>query len=226
MILNLVFHDVRPNNEPLTRKIDISEKFFAMLVEKSEELARSSETIFDEVHYHFDDGYDSFITRIQPHLKNIDPRKILLAIYPETIGKPGYLTEKQVVDLAQQGYRIASHGYSHVALATDGSETIVGGTYRNRPFGRTEVLSSEEVRFQLKKSQEILGDWLGLPVKDLVIPFGNENATIRDMVQKYYEVIYVSERGLDDGRSVFRPRIDIIHRRSFDETIEYILLQR
>jgi peptidoglycan/xylan/chitin deacetylase (PgdA/CDA1 family) len=226
MILNLVFHDVRPDGERLTRKIDISESFFQQLVKKSEELAQSSDTLFDEVHYHFDDGYDSFLTRIEPHLEGIEKNRVLLAIYPETIGKKGYLSIDEVKSLEQKGYRVASHGYSHVALAIEGQETRQGGEYRNRPFGRSEVLSSEEVRFQLEESKNILEEWFGHAVTEFVTPFGNDNTHVRDMVKKYYDVIYVSERGLDTGEGVFRPRIDVINRRSFEETIEYMLSQK
>jgi len=223
MILNLVFHDVRPDTETLKRKIDVSESYFVELITKLKELLSNEKVNFDELHLHFDDGYDSFLTRILPHIKEFPPQDVLLAIYPETIGKKGYITKENLKEISANGYEIASHGYSHVSFAVENKKTLPGGTYQNKPFGRDEVLSEQEIIYQLSESKKTLEDWLNKKINKIVIPFGTVNESVIELTKKYYNTIYTGEKGLDKKNNPIQKRIEVRNFETVEDAIKKIL---
>ncbi len=129
----------------------------------------------------FDDGWQTQYTNALP-IMNYYGYKASFAIITSYLGTSwgnseglSYMTWKEIVTLANQGYDIESHTYSHPNLAT---------------------LSDASILYQLTQSKQDLADH-GINAQILVYPDGGGagNATVESLTQQYY----LAARGINPG---------------------------
>lgn len=126
-----------------------------------------------DVTFTFDDGGVSFITKAAPILEKYG-RKGVFFISTKFIGTPGFLTSKQVKELADRGHIIGSHSHTHPEIFTQ--------------------LKKDEIRDEWKKSFDILSGILGMNDMPLSIPNGYASKMIMEEAVKVgYTDIYTSE---------------------------------
>ena len=64
----------------------------------------------------FDDGYSDFYSSAYPELKK-RAMKAVVYIIVSNIGKDGYLSKEQIIELSREGIEIGSHTLSHIDLS-------------------------------------------------------------------------------------------------------------
>ncbi|AZU61064.1 polysaccharide deacetylase family protein [Neobacillus mesonae] len=111
-----------------------------------------------------DDGYSEVMTRLKP-LFDRKGIKGTLAIVSDWVGKAGNLSQSEILQLQNEGWEIASHEKTHIAMGSITDEAII-----NR-----EIVQSKE---------ELLG--MGFNVKNIVYPFGQTSAKLLEYVKKVY----------------------------------------
>ena len=64
-----------------------------------------------------------------------------------------------------EGFSIDSHGASHAALAIFIKDVLqsspIGSEYRNTPYGKSNILSIQEIKYQLVESYEAITHIIG-----------------------------------------------------------------
>ena len=119
-----------------------------------------------------DDGWAKDLTRIKPLF---DQKGIVgcSAIISNNIGQTNYMTLEQIRILKDSGWEIMSHSKTHPVL-TEISELDLneelGGSFRD--------LNS-----------------LGLEVENMVIPFSQHNARVREVSKKHYKSTFTAMGG-------------------------------
>ncbi|MEN6626837.1 MAG: polysaccharide deacetylase family protein [Candidatus Sumerlaeia bacterium] len=141
----------------------------------------------------FDDGHRSNAELALPVLaqKNL---KAAFLITTDWIGRPGYMAESQIRELAQAGMLIGSHGRSHRYLSD---------------------LADAELDDELRGSRARLEDLLGIEVPAMSLPGGRSNARVRERVAAAgYKILMTSRIGLasagDDPLDL--PRVPVTNR--------------
>ena len=74
---------------------------------------------------------------------------VFLAV--ELIGKPGYLTREEILELQQRGFIFQGHGWSHRVLTS---------------------FHGEDLKHELVDSRHVLEELLGRPVEEICFPIG------------------------------------------------------
>jgi len=110
----------------------------------------------------FDDGYADLFTTAYPILAK-HRFKAVAYIVSGFVGRPGYVTSEQVVELDHNGIQIASHTVDHANLA----RSSAGTTMR-----------------ELVDSKRWLEQLVGHPVVDFAYPSGQFNAQVVAEVQR------------------------------------------
>lgn len=145
----------------------------------------------------FDDGFGCCWDIAFPELMRLG-MSAKFFIIAGFLGKPGYLTEEQVIEMVRSGMSIGTHGMYHRAW---------------RKLSRGEIL--EEI-FEAKERLEKL---VGRPVTEAACPFGSyDRRTLRALKGAGIEYVYTSDRALSNPNSWIIPRFSI---RKSDEH-EYI----
>ncbi|HEY5236375.1 MAG TPA: polysaccharide deacetylase family protein, partial [Rhabdochlamydiaceae bacterium] len=96
------------------------------------------------------------------------------------LGKTGYLTKEQVIELSQKGNEIGSHCVTHRDL---------------------KKLSWSEIENELLESKLTLEDLLQSPVVHFAPPFGSIHPQSMHLIQKYYQSSRTITRGLNTKRT-------------------------
>lgn len=104
----------------------------------------------------FDDGHESDLMMAAPELARRNLHAIFFVIW-SFLGRPGYLSRDQVLELRDQGFEIGSHGLTHTRL--------------------TQV-SPAEASNEVLESKRRLEDLLQEPVAGLALPFGHYNEDV------------------------------------------------
>jgi hypothetical protein len=184
------------------------------------------EFLFSDFRVYFDDGDASFKQYIFPKLNNYLKRRIKLAIVTDWIDKKNYLNKEDLINYVKEGVGICAHSASHSALAVfrDGNlqRSLPNGRYKNSPFGQGEILTEEEIRYQLKEPLLKLNS-LGIYTNEFVYPHGlyNKDTMAMNYQFGYYKYMSTCDEYLDSGQLI-RPRFLIESDRSIDNTIKRI----
>lgn len=114
----------------------------------------------------FDDGLEDIYTVAYPYLKK-KGIPFTIFIVTDFIGKSGYLSEQQLIELSQDGLcTVGSHGVTHEVLTK---------------------LSYYKVEKELKNSKEILERIIGKKVDIFAYSHGGYDGTIYKLAKKYYK---------------------------------------
>jgi len=200
-MINLIFHDIAKSPD----MYDLEEKQFFDLIEAIRKNYQEK-----NFRIYFDDGKIS-ANRYANWLKRNTRFPVICAVVAGDVGKPGYLSARQVRKLFQAGIGIASHGFSHAALAVskslDDRHTPAAGKYVNSPPGVDQRLSENQVLFQYLESKKLL-EKLGLIIEEFVFPYGlyNNDSIIINNKNKIYSILSTCDPQIDNGQSL-RPRI-------------------
>jgi len=124
----------------------------------------------------FDDGYQSHYETVFPLLKKYQMAATFY-IGTDFLGKPGYLTEKQVFQLSERGYEIASHSVTHRNL---------------------KQLSVAEIKKELRESQLCLENLTQAPIDHFAPPFGFFNSIVLQLIGQIYQSSRTIVPGLND----------------------------
>jgi peptidoglycan/xylan/chitin deacetylase (PgdA/CDA1 family) len=219
-IRNVVFHNITDS--------DKTEDIYQIEAGKFKRIFDYLEKTGD-FRIYFDDGYMPVVAALNQFIPEELRRNVVLAITPECLGKSGYMTNSDVRILFKSGFQIASHGYSHSALAiydeTDEYllDTPAGGKYQNAPRGKTHQLSENEVLFQYIESKKALENLLKNPVYEFVFPYGLYNKNVLDVNNRsaIYKTLSTCDDELDVGNPL-RPRHLVYSNKTADEIIEEI----
>lgn len=78
------------------------------------------------------------------------------------IGRPGYLSRRQIRDLAADGWRIGAHTVTHRHLPS---------------------LPPAEARLEMKRSSAVLSRLIGRPVHELAYPYGDSDSSLERLAR-------------------------------------------
>lgn len=119
----------------------------------------------------FDDGHESGFFLALPILKRYDFKGTFF-ITTDLIGKSGYMTKEQLVQLKEDGMSVQSHAKTHCFL---------------------DDIESNEVYDELRESRNILEDILGNKVSFVSLPGGRYNKKVIDCTRDLqYSAIFCS----------------------------------
>lgn len=132
----------------------------------------------------FDDGFRGLFEAKSYFLQeNIRPT-VFIAV--ELIGKPGYLTWGEILELQNEGFTFQSHTWSH--------QTLAGPMIDESPI---EERTDEWFDRELRKSREFLSDRLGRPITSLCFPAGHYSDDVISRSEKAgYTHLYASFPGV------------------------------
>lgn len=120
----------------------------------------------------FDDGYEDNYTEMFPLLKEANA-KATIFLAKTLVGKPGYLTEAQIKEMAASGLvRFESHTVSHVEIGNQ---------------------SAEFIEREMTQSIEYIEGLTGCPVRALAYPAGSFSEATMTEVGKYVDFAYTTE---------------------------------
>lgn len=122
----------------------------------------------------FDDGYDNFYANAYPLLKSKSMTAVTYVIV-DSIGKTGYMTESNIVDLSQNGIEIGSHTLSHPNLTG---------------------LSESKLNTEVVESKKILETLISSKIYSICYPAGKYNEATETAVKNAgYLYAVTTERG-------------------------------
>lgn len=169
--INLMFHDVYsisakesgfPGVGPDLYKVDRN-AFESFVVAT---LGKRSDFVFT-----FDDGGSSAYYIVAPILEKYNKKGIFF-IVTSCIGKEGFLSAEQIVDLSKRGHTIGSHSHSHKRLSE---------------------LSDMEILREWQESKDILSTLLNKSIETASIPNGYQSDSVLVMAEKVgYKALYTS----------------------------------
>ncbi len=207
--INLCLHDVVQSNSDIVSNYDLTTDQIKTIIETATDAVEAK--IADGFTLYFDDSYGSLIDRVLP-IERPAFGGITSAVVTDTIDTPGHLSNKDIVDCLNEGVAISSHGVSHAALAVfNETGTIINtpsaGNYQNMPYGKSGVLTSHEVFFQLNESQRRLEDICQIPITEFVLPFGLYSQRTLAMIGRLttYKFVASCHSAIDVGQFL-RPR--------------------
>src|ERR1700722_2596525 len=104
----------------------------------------------------FDDGHESDLIVAAPELARRNLHAIFFIVW-SYLGRPGYLSGAQVIELRSQGFEIGSHGLTHARLTQ---------------------ISPAEASNELIESKRRLEDLFQEPIAGLALPCGHYNDAV------------------------------------------------
>lgn len=169
--INLMFHDVFEMSSTESGFQGVGPDLYKISKETFEEFVTSTLGEKHNLVFTFDDGGSSFYNVIAPVLEKYKIKGVFF-IATSCIGKPGFLTAEQIIDLFKRGHTIGSHSHSHKRLSE---------------------LSDTEIYNEWKKSKDILSALLKCPVNTASIPNGYQSDSVLKMAEKAgYKYLYTS----------------------------------
>ena len=148
----------------------------------------------------FDDGFRGVLDArdfiVSEHLRPT----VFIAV--DLVGRPGYLTWDEILDLQEDGFIFQSHTWSH--------QTLAGDMIRESPIEeRTDAWFDRELR----RSREVLSDRLGHAIDSLCFPAGHfSDEVIRRAGEAGYRYLFASfpgkmpDRKFDSDGVIIVPR--------------------
>jgi peptidoglycan/xylan/chitin deacetylase (PgdA/CDA1 family) len=119
----------------------------------------------------FDDGYQTDYTLVFPLLKRLG-FKATFFLTTDFIGKSGYLSKSQIVEMDGDGMVFGSHGKTHRFLST---------------------LKERELKYELQKSKAVLEDLICRKVDLLSLPGGYHSSEVKRIaLETGYKGIFTS----------------------------------
>lgn len=190
-IFILNFHGLgtpRQGLSPGERDCWISLKFFGEILD----LIRNRK----DVQITFDDSNETDHSLALPLLRagNVVARFFVVA---GRIGQGGYLTEHQLVSLAEAGMGFGSHGMYH------------------RPWAGLDAPNLKE---ELVEAKSRLEQVLQTPVNEAACPFGSYNRRVLGMLRRTgYGRVYTSDRGPARSDAWIQPRNTIMQKHNLSD---------
>lgn len=223
--LNLVFHNVLKSENELKSPYDFTYEFIFDLVKKVEKLLINTDI---EINVFFDDGYESQF-KAANYLNKKAHISASIGIITGVINKISYLSDVEIIKLKRVGVKICSHGVSHTSLAKLERGKFVGpkkeGCYRNMPVGKKNILTRNEILFQLKESCNKLKS-IGVEPYGFIYPYGLYNNKTKEIIERsgVYERAFSCDEGLESTKSdrFALPRIVINRKLNVDYWISKI----
>lgn len=169
--INLMFHDVFELSSTESGFQGVGPDLYKINKETFEEFVISTLRKKHDFVFTFDDGGSSFYNVIAPILEKYKIKGVFF-IATSYIGKAGFLSAEQIIDLFKRGHTIGSHSHSHKRLSE---------------------LSDAEIYSEWKKSKDILSALLKCPVNTASIPNGYQSDSVLKMADKAgYKYLYTS----------------------------------
>lgn len=141
-----------------------------------EDLFSSNKNEQKNVIISFDDGYESNYTIAFPIMKEYGFKGVCF-ITTNYIGKEGYMSWEQILELKKYGFSIQSHTHTHPFLS---------------------CLSIEEVEKELLLSKKYIEDFINTEVNSLSLPGGCSNKKVLECAFKIgYSFIFTSKPGIN-----------------------------
>jgi len=226
-ILNLVFHRIFLRESDVEDIYDCSLDFFNDLLKEVIKQMKSSTCNYSDFRIYFDDGHESFLELVYPHLTSKLKNRTTLAIITNKVGNKEYISKGNILMFSNKGIKISSHSTSHPGMAVCTEQflrpTPRGGKYENVETTLSVLLKEEEVRYQLKESKKFL-EQIAAPVDEFVFPYGIYNSDIIRLNYQfsYYKYLSTCDEYLDCGEYI-RPRILVTSDKSVSETLQKIM---
>lgn len=124
-------------------------------------------------HITFDDGHVSQYDHAFPVLQELSMNATFFVTAGWTGKRPGYMTWKQLAELARCGHEVQSHGWSHTLLTQ---------------------CSAKELQIELLRSKRDLEDHLGAKVNAISLPGGRWNRRVLEACRESgYEQVFTSD---------------------------------
>jgi len=121
----------------------------------------------------FDDGHVSQYDHAFPVLQELSMKATFFVTAGWTGKRPGYMTWKQLAELARYGHEVQSHGWSHTLLTQ---------------------CSAKELQIELLRSRRDLEDHLGAKVIAISLPGGRWNSRVLEACRESgYEQVFTSD---------------------------------
>lgn len=121
----------------------------------------------------FDDGHVSQYDHALSVLQELSMKATFFVTVGWTGKRPGYMTWKQLAELARSGHEVQSHGWSHTLLTQ---------------------CSAKELQIELLRSRHELEDQLGAKVKAISLPGGRWNMRVLEACRESgYEQVFTSD---------------------------------
>jgi peptidoglycan/xylan/chitin deacetylase (PgdA/CDA1 family) len=131
---------------------------------------RSGSTL---LHITFDDGHVSQYDQAFSVLQELSMKATFFVTAGWTGKRPGYMTWKQLAELARYGHEVQSHGWSHTLLTQ---------------------CSAKELQIELLRSKQALEDHLGAKVSAISLPGGRWNTRVLEACRESgYEQVLTSD---------------------------------
>ncbi len=125
------------------------------------------------LHITFDDGHVSQYDHAFSVLQELSMKATFFVTASWTGKRPGYMTWKQLAELARCGHEVQSHGWSHTLLTQ---------------------CSAKELQIELSRSRHELEDQLGAKVKAISLPGGRWNTRVLEACRESgYEQVFTSD---------------------------------
>lgn len=121
----------------------------------------------------FDDGHVSQYDHGFSVLQELSMKATFFVTSGWTGKRPGYMTWKQLAELARYGHEVQSHGWSHTLLTQ---------------------CSAKELQIELLRSKRDLEDHLGAKVNAISLPGGRWNSRVLEACRESgYEQVFTSD---------------------------------
>lgn len=203
-VLNICLHNIVDKASEVLTIYDLTRSQLINLEVILDKLR--SRNIFSSYELFFDDGYESFIHLARSYDFKTERQFVHTAVITERLGFDGYMTPEDVKWIYNAGFSVYSHGVSHSALAifdqNNLQETPFLKIYRNRPYGKTELLGGGEVKYQLVESSRYIESLIGTKPSSFVLPYGlyNEQTVFIASAYSSYDKLYTCDRAFDTGQ--------------------------
>lgn len=176
----------------------------------------------DDFFLYFDDG--KRIDLPQDILAKIGPFS-KIAVVTDAVGTEGHLSWDNLGDLSRLGFTIVSHGATHAALCKYGKEEteilslLPGGKYESADRGKKNVLSENQVKYQIVESAKTLA-LHGFHVNEFVFPYGLYSPQVIRILDdsKIYKYYATCDPGIYTGGKLI-PRVLIYGNKTVREEV-------
>ena len=203
LVLHKIVKDEALNFEDIT--VDVFEEI--LTCHKQNKMFSTIENAFsgnienDCICLTFDDGFKSDIEIVLPRLKEKNAYATFF-IVKSYLNKNGYMNEKDVIELSNQGMQIGSHSMSHPNFL--------------------EIDNSKKIN-ELESSRKYLEDLTSKKISTFSFPFGFTNKTLINLVfDAGYEYCCTSQHGVSKNYSRIIPRNSINGSHSIKKVFQII----